>query len=164
MHLEPLVIVANITQGANIHLYHVLTTLGNLYWLFSNPDILGDVQDVVCGNLQKCWAAINEVPFLASIILNPYLHGKCFTWCHISLTQIGLFNMLKNLYIYLFGRDPGPEFHTTFKDYYNDKRELLRENMGLDMWLQESESQLIFHLIILQALLNYLIARAVSSV
>ena len=72
--------------------------------------------------------------------------------------------MLKNLYIHLFGRDPGPGFHAAFKDYYNNKREFSRENIGLDVWLPESESQVIFHLIILQALLNYSIARAVSSV
>ena len=92
-HLEPLAIAANITQASNTRLYHVLTTLGNLYRIFSNLGLEDDVQPEVLASLEKRWAAADQDPFIAALILNPFLRGD-FLGNHIGLTPIGLCNML----------------------------------------------------------------------
>jgi len=83
---------------SNTWLYHVLTTLANLYHIYSNLD-LGEDADVckqVLASLEKCWAAADQDPFIAAVILSPFLHGD-FLGQHIALTLIGLCNMLKCL-------------------------------------------------------------------
>jgi len=64
-------------QGSNTHLNHVLTTLGNLYYIYSNPDVDVKVQNKVLVSLKKHWAAADQDPFIAAVVLNPFLHGRC---------------------------------------------------------------------------------------
>lgn len=76
-HLEPLAIAANITQASNTRLYHVLTTLANLYRIYSNLSSAEDleVRDKVLASLEKRWAAADQDPFIAAVVLNPSLRG-----------------------------------------------------------------------------------------
>jgi hypothetical protein len=76
-HLEPLAIAANITQASNTRLHHVLTTLANLYCIYSNLNLEedSDVRNQVLASLEKRWAAANQDPFIATIVLNPFLRG-----------------------------------------------------------------------------------------
>ena len=132
-HLEPLAIAANITQASNTRLYHVLTTLGNLYRIFSNLGLEDDVQPEVLTSLEKRWAAADQDPFIAALILNPFLRGD-FLGNHIGLTPIGLCNMLKRLQSRVFRVEWDASFQATFMDYYYRREEFSPENMGLADW------------------------------
>jgi hypothetical protein len=134
-HLEPLAIAANITQASNTRLYHVLTTLANLYRIYSNLD-LEENSDALLGvlaSLEKRWAAADQDPFIAAIVLNPFLRGD-FLGRHIGLTPIGLCNMLKRLQSRVFRLDSDASFHAAFMDYYNKREEFSPEAMGLADW------------------------------
>ncbi|KAH9955968.1 hypothetical protein BGW80DRAFT_1257947 [Lactifluus volemus] len=102
-HLEPLAIAANITQASNTRLYHVLTTLANLHCIYSNLNLEedSDVRNQVLTSLEKRWAAADQDPFIAAVVLNPFLRGD-FLGRHIALTPIGLCNMLKRLHSRVF--------------------------------------------------------------
>jgi hypothetical protein len=95
----------------NTQLYHVLTTLRNLYRIYSNlakfEDL--DVRDKVLASLEKRWAAADQDPFISAVILNPFLHEN-FLGQHIALTPIGLCNMLKRLQSCMFGVDADTDF------------------------------------------------------
>jgi hypothetical protein len=77
--LQPLAIGTNITQGSNTCLDHVLTMLGNLYHIYSDPDLDAEVQNKVLGSLEKHWAAADQDPFIATIVLNPFLRRRCLS-------------------------------------------------------------------------------------
>ena len=83
-HLEPLAIVANITQESHTRLYHVLTTLANLYCIYSNLSLPEDLEVCyeVLASLKKCWAAADQDPFIAAVILNLLCSSRtfCSTW------------------------------------------------------------------------------------
>jgi len=134
--LEPaLAIAANITQASNTQLYHVLTTLRNLYHIYSNLNVEEDmdVHERVLASLKKCWAAADQDPFIATVILNPFLCGD-FLGQHIALTPIGLCNMLKCLLSRMFRVDADADFHAAFMDYYNKRNEFSLEAMALADW------------------------------
>ena len=73
--------------------------LGNLYHIYSDPDLDAKVQNKVLGSLEKHWAAADQDPFIAAIVLNPFLHGWCLSRENPMLTPIGLCNMLKCLHL-----------------------------------------------------------------
>ena len=137
-HLEPLAIAANITQASNTRLYHVLTTLANLYRIYSNLHEEDDVQLEVLGSLEKRWAAADQDPFIAAIVLNPFLRGD-FLGRHIGLTPIGLCNMLKHLQSRVFRMNADPSFQAAFMDYYNKRNEFSPESMSLADWSEMAE-------------------------
>ena len=134
-HLEPLAIAANITQASNTRLYHVLTTLANLHRIYSNLDLEEDsnVRDQVLASLEKRWAAADQDPFIAAVILDPFLRGD-FLGRHIALTPIGLCNMLKRLHSRVFRVVVDADFQAAFMDYYNKREEFSPEAMGLADW------------------------------
>ena len=147
-HLELLAIATNITQGSNTRLYHVVTTLGNLYHIYSNPHVTEDVCNAIQGSLEKHWAAADQAPFLAALVLNPYLRGSCFSHLDINLTPIGLCNMLKQLHLRCFRQEAGMEFQSTFMDYYNQHNEFSPEFMSQDSW-EETVRQEVCLLLVL---------------
>ena len=69
----------------------MLTTLGNLYRIYSNLDSVEDseVRDKILASLEKRWAAADQEPYIAVVVLNPYLRGDFFGR-NIALTPIGL--------------------------------------------------------------------------
>ncbi|KIL54278.1 hypothetical protein M378DRAFT_1059173 [Amanita muscaria Koide BX008] len=135
-HLEPLAIAANVTQASNTRLYHVLTTLANLYRIYSNLSLSEDldVRDRVLASLEKRWAAADQDPFIAAVVLNPFLRGDFLARRHIALTPIGLCNMLKRLYSRMFRVDVDAAFQAAFMDYFNKREEFSSESMALVDW------------------------------
>jgi hypothetical protein len=145
-HLEPLAIAANITQASNTRLYHVLTTLANLYHIYSNlnPED-SDVRDKVLSSLEKRWAAADQEPFIAAVILNPYLRGD-FLGRDIALTPIGLCNMLKRLQLRVFREEADADFQAAFMDYYNKRAEFSPEAMALVDWKTMAQQNVSYSL------------------
>src|SRR6266545_6015773 len=133
-HLEPLAIAANITQAPNTWLYHVLTTLANLYRIYSNlnPEDSG-VHDKILASLEKHWRAADQEPFIVAVVLNPYLRGD-FLGRDIALTPIRLCNMLKRLQLHVFREEADVDFQAAFMDYYNKHAEFFPEAMALVDW------------------------------
>jgi hypothetical protein len=61
---------------------HKHPTLGNLYQIYSDVQLedavkADAVKVKVLASLEKHWAAANQEPFIAAVILNPFLCGKC---------------------------------------------------------------------------------------
>jgi hypothetical protein len=129
--LEPLPIMAHVTQGSGTRLYHVLITLGNLFRIYSNPDLDTAVRDKVLGSLEKRWAAA---------VLNPYLQGKCFSRTIQALTPIGLCNLLKRLHLRVFRKEVDSKFQAAFMDYYYEREEFSPEWMQQDEWKENAKA------------------------
>jgi hypothetical protein len=142
-HLEPLAIAANITQASNTRLYHVLTTLANLYRIYSNLSLAEDseVRDGVLASLEKRWAAADQDPFIAAVILNPFLRGDFLARRHVGLTPIGLCNMLKRLHSRIFRVDVDADFQAAFMDYFNRREEFSPESMALMDWIDTAQKK-----------------------
>jgi hypothetical protein len=119
----------------------VLTTLANLHRIYSNLDPVEDseVRDKILASLEKRWAAADQEPFIAAVILNPYLRGDFFGR-DIALTPIGLCNMLKRLHLRVFSADADADFQGAFMDYYYKREEFGPEAMALADW--ENTAQL----------------------
>ncbi|KAF8261098.1 hypothetical protein EI94DRAFT_1422935, partial [Lactarius quietus] len=88
----------------------------------------------VLASLEKHWAAADQDPFFAAVILNPFLHGDLLAQQHIALTPIGLCNMLKHLHSHVFQMDVDTNFHAAFMDYFNRCEEFSPESMALVDW------------------------------
>jgi hypothetical protein len=113
----------------------VLTTLANLYHIYSNLNLEedSDVCNQVLTSLEKRWAVADQDPFIAAIVLNPFLRGD-FLGQHIALTPIGLCNMLKHLHARVFRVAIDADFQAVFMDYYNKRKEFSPEAMALADW------------------------------
>jgi hypothetical protein len=133
-YLQPLAVAANITQGSDTRLDHVLTTLGNLYRIYSDPNLDAEVQAKVLESLEKRWAAADQDPFIAAVVLNPFLRGRCLSRANPSLTPVGLCNMLKRLHLRVFRTAVDSNFQAAFFNYYNERREFSPEDMAQDTW------------------------------
>ena len=92
------------------------------------------MRDEVLSSLEKRWAAADQDPFIAAVILNPFLRGDFFAWWHIALTPIGLCNMLKRLHSRVFRMEVDPNFQAAFMDYFNKCEEFSLESMSLIDW------------------------------
>jgi hypothetical protein len=138
--LEPLAIAAHVTQGSRTRLYHVLITLGNLYRIYSHQDIEPVVQEKVLGSLEKRWAAADQEVFIAAVILNPYLRGKCFSRTVQELTPIGICNMLNRLHLRVFRKAADWSFQAAFMDYHYEREEFSPEWMQLDGWKENAKA------------------------
>jgi len=112
----------------------VLTTLGNLYRIYSDAQLEDAVQTKVLTSLEKRWAAADQETFIAAVVLNPFLHGRCFSRANAMLTPIGLCNMLKRLHLRIFRCDVDAEFQSAFMDYYNGRAEFSNAYLALDGW------------------------------
>jgi hypothetical protein len=108
--------------------------LGNLYHIYSTPNLDADVQNKVLGSLEKRWAAADQDPFIAAVVLNPFLRGRCLSRANPALTPIGLCNMLKRLHLRIFKVAVDENFQSAFMDYYNERNEFTSAYMGLDSW------------------------------
>lgn len=97
-----------------------------------------EVRERVLASLEKRWAAADQDPFIAAVILNPFLRGD-FLGRHIALTPIGLCNMLKRLQSRMFRVDADADFQAAFMDYYNKRKEFSPELMALADWSNIAE-------------------------
>jgi predicted nucleic-acid-binding protein len=92
------------------------------------------VQAKVLASLEKHWAAADQEPFIAAVVLNPFLHGKCFSRANAILTPIGLCNMLKRLHLRIFRCEVDSQFQSAFMDYYNGRAEFSDAFLSLEGW------------------------------
>ena len=121
----------------------MLTTLANLYRIYSNLNPVAedsDVRDEILDSLEKHWAAADQEPFIAAVILNPYLRGD-FLGRDIALTPIGLCNMLKRLQWRMFKVEADSYFQAAFMDYYNKCEEFSPEAMALVEWMDMAQKK-----------------------
>ena len=88
----------------------------------------------VLASLEKRWAAADQEPFIAAIVLNPFLCGKCFSRANTALTPIGLCNMLKRLHLRVFRCEVDSLFQSAFMDYYNGRAEFSDAFLSLERW------------------------------
>ena len=95
----------------------------------------------VLASLEKCWAAADQDPFIAAIILNPFLHRKCFSHTNAVLSPIDLCNMLKHLHLHIFISEVDSQFLSTFMDYYNGHAEYSNAFLSLQMWEDIARAQ-----------------------
>jgi hypothetical protein len=119
----------------------VLTTLGNLYWIYSVANIEDAVQTKILSSLKKRWAAADQDPFIAAVVLNPFLRGRCLSRANVTLTPIGLCNLLKRLHLHVFKCKVDSHFQSAFMDYYNGRKEFSDEFLSLDGWEAAAKQQ-----------------------
>jgi hypothetical protein len=118
--------------------------LANLYRIYSTlSDLDEDVRNCVLGSLERRWAAADQDPFIAAIILNPFLHGSFFGR-HIALTPIGLCNMLKHLQWRVFRIEPDADFQSAFMDYYYKHEEFSPQEMALTDWTEMAKHKVSY--------------------
>jgi hypothetical protein len=119
----------------------VLTTLGNLYRIYSVANIEDAVQTKILSSLEKRWAAADQDPFIAAVVLNPFLRGRCLSRANTTLTPIGLCNLLKRLHLRVFKCEVDSHFQSAFMDYYNGREEFSDEFLSLDGWEVAAKQQ-----------------------
>ena len=82
--------------------------LANLYRIYSNLDPVddSDVRDEILDSLEKRWAAADQEPFIATVILN----RVCLEWNqkpvfrpHLWITIIGAKNFLQKPWLWWTG-------------------------------------------------------------
>ena len=105
------------------------------------------VQENVLASLEKCWAAADQDSFIAAIILNPFLCGKCFSHANAVLTPIGLCNMLKHLHLHIFRCEVDSQFQSAFMDYYNGHAEFSNGFLALQSWEDIARTQVSLRVI-----------------
>jgi hypothetical protein len=128
-------------QGSNTRLDHVLTTLGNLYRIYSEENIDTEVREKVLESLERRWAAADQEPFIAAVVLNPFLRGRCLSRARPALTPAGLCAMLKRLHLRVFGKAVDSHFQAAFMDYYHEREEFSPESMVLDDWKDAAKNK-----------------------
>lgn len=80
-HLEPLAIVANITQASFCRLDEVLLTFG--YLVMQYQKMQTDADDVaacasIIASIEKQWAVSDQEIFVAAVLLNPFYRNTPF--------------------------------------------------------------------------------------
>ncbi|KAL6303689.1 ribonuclease H-like domain-containing protein, partial [Sparassis latifolia] len=121
MHIEPLAIATNVSQGANTRCDQVLLLLGNLYRSYFNiPD-----QDL----------------FITCLFLNPFINSSLLNGTTLSMTVI--MGIIRRLYLRVFRTETSPEdlmrsvyeYHTCFGMFFaenwplNDLKEGLKDEV-----------------------------------
>jgi hypothetical protein len=94
-------------------------------------------------SLEKRWAAADQAPFIAAVLLNPFLRGDFFGR-DIALTPIGLCNMLKRLQFRVFKVEADADFQAAFMDYYNKREEFAPEAMAQTDWNKMAEQKVSY--------------------
>ncbi|KAG6905083.1 hypothetical protein DXG01_005195 [Tephrocybe rancida] len=108
-------------------------SLGNLYCLYSDEHIDPAIRLGIHASLKKRWtAADQEVFIIMAIVLNPYIHDRCFTGHHQNLTPTGLYNMVETLYECIMRKEVDNEFFSAFMDYLNEDSQFSPTWMQLD--------------------------------
>ena len=124
-------IAANVTQAAHTRLDHVLLTLGNLFYIYSDPTLDSQIWAGIQGSLEKRWAKADQDVFILAIFLNPYIRRQPFS-C-VALTHANIYEIAARLLTCIFDQQPDLEFLKAFKDYMNDTGDFSSQIMGLDM-------------------------------
>jgi hypothetical protein len=136
--LEPLAIANNVTQATNTRIDHVALTLGNLYRIYDNADLEGPLCDRVLWSLSKRWKAADQDVFILSVVLHPWIRGRCLSK---GISRMTLFNMANRVFTRLFEHEPDFNFMNEFMDFCDGLGKFSNESMGLAMWKAKFEGQ-----------------------
>ncbi|TEB22221.1 hypothetical protein FA13DRAFT_1799091 [Coprinellus micaceus] len=139
--LQPLAVASNILQAPTTHMYHVLLTLGNLYQIFKTATgIPAEIAQGAIKSLERRWKDnADQELFILSIILNPYIHNRCFnSTANRNLTPAGLYKMAECACSRILKEDVGPGFFTAFMDYLHKHNNYSAQWMSLDSWKEEA--------------------------
>jgi hypothetical protein len=145
--LEPHAIAANVTQAAHTCLDHILLTLGNLFHVYSDPNLDPQIQTGILGSLEKRWAKANQDVFILAVFLNPYIRQQPFS--HVALTHANIYEITARLFMCIFDQQPNLQFLKAFEDYFNNTDDFSCRSMELDMmkslyesWVSDTQSYL----------------------
>jgi hypothetical protein len=152
--LEPLAIAANITQATHTRLDHVLLTLGNLFRIYSNPELDTEVRTVILASLERRWAKADQDVFIVAVFLNPYIRGRCFS--RAALTEATLYNTTKRVFERIFGQSADLDLLKAFTDYSRGQSEFSDEQMSLDMMAEMHKTEVGTKTCILTCVLTHL--------
>lgn len=130
-HLEPFTIATLVLQAPDAKLSAVPLTLGNLYRIFSDPNVEPRVRSVVHDSLEKRWAKADQDVFIASLLMNPYIRGRSFASGSSFLTPAGLYAIVRRVYERVMRVPAGLELHQAFRDYMVNANEFSPEDMML---------------------------------
>ena len=134
--LEPLAIANNVTQATNTHIKHVALTFGNLYWIYDNADLEGPLHDQVLRSLSKRWKATDQDVFILSVVLHPWIRGRCLSK---GISRMTLFNMANRVFTRLFEHEPDFNFINEFTDFCDGLGRFSDETVGIAMWKAKFE-------------------------
>ena len=93
-----------------------------------------EVHDSILGSLEKHWAKADQEVFILAGFFNPYICTKCFN--HASLTEAGLYQMAKRVYLCIFGQATDLNFMKAFTDYVHKEHEFSCEAMSLEVMVK----------------------------
>ncbi|KAF8147012.1 ribonuclease H-like domain-containing protein [Mycena galopus ATCC 62051] len=138
-YLTPLAIAANVTQGANTCLDHVLITLAMLHLTYSldNSFAFGDDNKIICDSLEKRWMALKRDQdfYVVAVFLNPFLRAFYFNRAIHSLSRTGLYAVVKRVYKRMFRiLDDSifpPQLFQQYLDYYDSKTIYTTDSMAV---------------------------------
>ena len=124
-------IAANVTQAAHTRLDHVLLTLGNLFYIYSDPTLDSQIRAGIQGSLEKRWAKADQDVLILAVFLNPYIRRQPFS--RVAVTHANIYEIAARLLTRIFDQQPDLEFLKAFEDYMNDTGDFSSQIMGLDM-------------------------------
>jgi hypothetical protein len=130
-HLEPFAIATNIAQTDFACLHVILLTLGNLYRIFSSPDMDTAVRNGVLASLEKRWANADQDIFLLSLILNPYVRTDAFHPNSPFRTMNGVWPIFKAAYLRMYNVEPDLECRAALSQYLRRLGDWTDEGMSL---------------------------------
>ncbi|KAF7376954.1 DUF659 family protein [Mycena sanguinolenta] len=140
-YLSPLAVASNITQGANTRLDHVLVTLAVLHYRYSTDNKSFDCaahNAVICASLAKRWMALKHDQdfYILAVFFNPFLRAFFFNDELHLLSRIGLYHVVKRVYIQMFQLSDASAVPLTlfehYLDYYDGTGRYTSEKMALD--------------------------------
>ncbi|KAG9220087.1 hypothetical protein CCMSSC00406_0007947 [Pleurotus cornucopiae] len=121
LYLEPLALAANITQASTTRLDQVLMTLAGLYHTYTSEPCFTEQHsnDAIIDSLRKRWLKCDQDVFIVAVFLNPYIRGHFFNGSVHSLSQPGLFNVVKWVYARVFQETKRQVPIQLFENYLN---------------------------------------------
>lgn len=137
--LEPLAIANNVAQSGHCRLDHITLTLGNLYRIYSNPELNHVMRQKILGSLEKRWAAADQDIFILAVFFNPYVRQPPFSTS--ILTHAQLFNIAKRTYTRFNQSEPDLDFLKAFVSYYNNEDDYSKDRMELEMLKQAFDKE-----------------------
>ncbi|KAJ6595464.1 ribonuclease H-like domain-containing protein, partial [Mycena sp. CBHHK59/15] len=139
-YLTPLAVASNVTQGSNTRLDHVIITLAVLYDWYSMDTKSFDIathNTVICDSLAKRWKALKHDQdfYILAVFFNPFLRAFFFDEETHSLSRVGLYHVVKRLYVRIFKLSDNSAVPSSlfeqYLDYYDGKGRYTSEKMAL---------------------------------
>lgn len=126
--LAPLAIATNVVQASGTRLDEALVCFARLYHIFATwtselafpPNFLNACRQVI-SSLERRWAAMDQEPFIAALILNPFIGQdlQCFSGLSPLVSCGESFVLIQRLYRRLFRMRPEATTGHLFTEYQN---------------------------------------------